>query len=168
MEHKRRVAYVGIGSNLGDRARNVGKAAGALRRLQGVRVLSVSPVYVSSPVGPRQRDFFNLAVKIATALRPADLLKGLQRVEKEMGRPLRRERWGPRVIDLDILLYGRVVFRGPGLVIPHPEMHRRRFVLEPMAVIAPGLRHPRLRRTMRKLRDGLRLTSPEQKVRILK
>lgn len=161
-------AYIGLGSNKGNRKGNILKAKDALGRIPRVRFAAFSPLYVASPVGPRQREFLNAAVKIRTSLLPEQLLAELQRIETEMGRPARHVVWGPRVIDLDILLYGRTVVRRPRLIIPHPEMHRRRFVIEPVAAISPGLTHPVIRKTMRKLRENLRLTSPEQKVRILK
>lgn len=160
-------AYIGLGSNKGDRKHNILKAVIALGKVPGIRAGALSPLYVTSPVGPRQRDFVNAAVRIRTSLRPSELLEELQRIENEMGRPACRKTWGPRVIDLDILLYGRISLRRSRIIIPHPEMHRRRFVIEPLADIAPGLSHPLLRKTMRKLKENLRLTSPEQKVRIL-
>lgn len=168
MAQRMHTVYIGLGSNKGNLKGNIRKAMDALARIPGVRVVTFSPLYVTSPIGPRQRGFLNAAAKIRTSLLPEELLAELQHIEKEMGRPVRHAVWGPRVIDLDILLYGRISVRRLRLSIPHPEMHRRRFVIEPMADIAPGLSHPLLHKSMRKLRENLWLTSPEQKVRILK
>jgi 2-amino-4-hydroxy-6-hydroxymethyldihydropteridine diphosphokinase len=131
------VAYVGLGSNLGDRE-------GTLRRaleLLGERVTlgRVSSFRETDPVGmTEQPRFVNAAARIETDLSPRELLDAMLGVELELGRE-RRERWGPRTIDLDLLLYGDTVVAEPGLTVPHPRLHERRFVLEPLAELDPAL-----------------------------
>lgn len=140
-------AYIGIGSNLGDRQNHCAAAVAALGSVPGVRVTRVSTWRETAPVGPvAQGDFINGAVRVATSLSARDLLGACLGIERSMGRE-RRVPKGPRVIDLDLLLYGDVVLDEPGLTVPHPEMTRRRFVLEPLAEIAPDAAHPVTGRT---------------------
>jgi 2-amino-4-hydroxy-6-hydroxymethyldihydropteridine diphosphokinase len=147
------IAYIGLGSNLGDRERNVLQAVELLAA--SVQVTAVSSLYCTEPVGRGdQADFINAAVQIGTTLSAAELLSLCRSIEDRMGRS-RDERWGPRTIDLDILLYGDAVLDLPGLVVPHPRMAGRRFVLEPLAEIAPQAVHPRLRRTAAQLLQDL-------------
>lgn len=127
-------------------------------------VLKVSSLYESAPVGPAQRDFINAAAVIAADGSPEDTLRELKAMERALGRTPSRRRWGPRAIDIDILLWGRAVIRRPELVVPHREMLRRRFVLEPLAEIAPRRVHPVARTTIARLRDELRARCPDQKV----
>jgi 2-amino-4-hydroxy-6-hydroxymethyldihydropteridine diphosphokinase len=133
-------AYLGLGGNLGDRRQHL---AGAVRRLHtglALQVVKVSSVYESSPVGmTAQPDFLNLVVQVATTHAPKELLAECQRIETDLGR-VRRERWGPRTIDIDLLLYGDVRIDGEQLTVPHPRMCERSFVLAPLAEIAPGLK----------------------------
>lgn len=136
------IAFIGIGSNLGDRRGNCARAVAALNEVPGVRVETVSAWRETAPVGPvPQGDFINGVAQVATTLGPRELLDACLNVERGMGRE-RRVPKGPRVIDLDLLLYGDLVLDAPGLTVPHPEMHRRRFVLEPLAEIAPDARDP--------------------------
>ena len=141
-------AYIGLGSNLGDRRAMI---AGALERLRPRRV---SAIVETDPVGRNdQPRFLNAVAEIETALPPAQLLRELLDVERGLGR-VRAERWGPRTIDLDLLLYGDEQVRAESLSVPHPELHRRRFVLEGLAELCPDRSVPGLGRTVRELLDG--------------
>jgi 2-amino-4-hydroxy-6-hydroxymethyldihydropteridine diphosphokinase len=128
------LAYVGLGSNLGDREATILAAVAALRG-----VVAVSTLRETDPVGlTEQPAFLNGAVALETELAPRALLDHLLAVERELGRE-RRERWGPRTIDLDLLLYGAETLEEPGLTVPHPHLHERRFALEPLAELDPEL-----------------------------
>jgi 2-amino-4-hydroxy-6-hydroxymethyldihydropteridine diphosphokinase len=130
-------AYVGVGSNLGDRERTIRAAIDALPG-----VVAVSALRETEPVGPvEQPSFLNGAVALETELSPRELLDVLLAVERRLGRE-RRERWGPRTIDLDLLLYGDRSLDEPGLSLPHPRLHERRFALEPLAELDPELEIP--------------------------
>jgi len=135
--------YIGLGSNLGDRRRNLEAALDALRAHPQIAVTAVGAFLETDPVGgpPGQGRFLNAAAKIETDLSPEALLEELKRVERALGRTP-GPRWGPREIDLDILLYGDTVLETADLVIPHPRMRERRFVLAPLAEIAPDARDP--------------------------
>ena len=136
-------AFVGIGSNLGDREGNFRQAVELLSAEDGIDVVAVSEIRETDPVGPiEQGPFLNGAVRIETGLAPRELLERLLAVEERLGR-VRRERWGPRTIDLDLLLYGDDVVDEPGLTVPHPRLHERRFALEPLSDLAPSLEIPR-------------------------
>jgi 2-amino-4-hydroxy-6-hydroxymethyldihydropteridine diphosphokinase len=131
------VAYVGLGSNLGDRHASLRRALELLAL--HVRVLAVSSLRETEPVGVvDQPRFVNAAAELETELPAVGLLDVLLTVERELGRE-RRERWGPRTIDLDLLLYGTETIDVPGLTVPHARLHERRFVLEPLAELAPEL-----------------------------
>jgi 2-amino-4-hydroxy-6-hydroxymethyldihydropteridine diphosphokinase len=137
-----KTAFVGIGSNLGDREGNLRQAVELLSAEDGIDVVVVSEIRETEPVGPvEQGPFLNGAVRIETNLDPRELLERLLAVEQRLGR-LRRERWGPRTIDLDLLLYGDNVVNEPGLTVPHPRLHERRFALEPLSDLAPSLEIP--------------------------
>lgn len=143
---ERKLALVGIGSNLDDPVAQVGRAVDALALLPDSEVLIVSSLYRSAPFGPvEQPDFVNAAAALETALAPRALLAGFKRIERELGRRP-AERWGPRAIDLDLLAYGEAVIDEPDLVVPHPGIAERNFVLLPLAEIAPDLVIPRLGR----------------------
>jgi 2-amino-4-hydroxy-6-hydroxymethyldihydropteridine diphosphokinase len=136
------VAYIAVGANLGDRRAQCARAVAALGGMPGIRVTRLSAWRETAPVGPvPQGAFVNGVVEVATTLAPRALLEACLAVERAMGRQ-RGQRWGPRVIDLDVLLYGDRVVNEPGLAVPHPEMTGRRFVLEPLAEIAPDAVHP--------------------------
>ncbi len=155
-----KTAYLGLGSNVGDREANL---HGAIDRLSaaGVRVLCASPVYETEPVGyTAQRWFLNQVVEIETALFPLQLLARTSRIERDMGR-VRTVPKGPRTIDIDILLYGKTVMQSQTLEIPHPRLSKRRFVLAPLADLAPDLRHPVTHRSVRQMLDA----APAQAVR---
>jgi 2-amino-4-hydroxy-6-hydroxymethyldihydropteridine diphosphokinase len=156
------VAYVGLGSNLGDREGHLARALEALGRVDGVVVRRRSSVRETEPVGgPPQGPFLNAVAEIETALDPAALLGALKAVERAGGRrpgPL----WGPREIDLDLLLYDDLVLRADDLVVPHPRLAARAFVLEPLAEIAPDVVHPVLERTARELWASFAEDRPEE------
>jgi quinolinate synthase len=131
--------YLGLGSNVGDRGAILQEARSRLAGLTGTKLTAESQVYVTAPVGgPAQDDFFNQVVELRTTLSPRELLKATKAIETAMGRE-RRERWGPRNIDLDILWYHGLPVGDEDLEVPHPRMEERRFVLEPLAELAPDL-----------------------------
>ena len=135
-------AFVGIGSNLGDRETNLGRALDLLAAEDGIDIAAVSEIRETEPVGPvEQGPFLNGAARVETSLAPRALLACLLTVENRLGR-VREERWGPRTIDLDLLLYGDEQIDEPGLSVPHPRLHERRFALEPLADLDPGLEIP--------------------------
>ncbi|MEW6660296.1 MAG: 2-amino-4-hydroxy-6-hydroxymethyldihydropteridine diphosphokinase [Thermodesulfobacteriota bacterium] len=141
------LAYVGLGANLGDPRGQLQEALAKLAAAEEVEVLKVSAFYLNPPLGPPDQPWYvNAVAQLRTRLEPEELLRLLQRVEQDLGR-VRGERWGPRVIDLDLLLYDGLIMSGPELVLPHPEMHRRAFVLVPLAEIAPQAWHPLLEKT---------------------
>jgi len=149
------IAFIGIGSNLGEPARNCLEAVGRIGRSGSVKVLRRSSFYRSEPVGNKEQPWFvNCVIEIRTSLDPRELLSFLQGIENEMGR-LRGEKWGPRIIDLDLLLYGQIVIGEEDLQIPHPELHKRRFVLVPLNEVAPYTIHPGFGISMKGLLDRL-------------
>jgi 2-amino-4-hydroxy-6-hydroxymethyldihydropteridine diphosphokinase len=131
-------AYLGVGSNLGDREATIRKAVELLGAADGVEVVSVSTLRETEPWGPvDQPPFLNGAIEVETDLEPQGLLAVALGVERALGRVREGERWGPRTIDLDVLLYGDLVVDEPGLTLPHPRLHERRFALEPLAELSP-------------------------------
>ncbi|MCZ6601562.1 MAG: 2-amino-4-hydroxy-6-hydroxymethyldihydropteridine diphosphokinase [Planctomycetota bacterium] len=127
------LAYVGLGSNLGPREHHIESALVELDRGQGIHLLRKSPLYETAPVGgPPQGKYLNGVAEIEAEIPAADLLSCLLAIEERLGR-VRRERWGPRVIDLDLLLYGSEEFEEPQLILPHPRLREREFVLRPLA-----------------------------------
>ena len=148
-----KVVYLSLGSNIGDRSANLREA---LERLGGLgQVVALSSFYETEPVEVSAQPWFlNCAVKLDTEKMPKQLLNGILEIEREMGRR-RTQIKGPRNIDIDILLFGTSIVETKGLTIPHPGLHQRRFVLEPLVEIAPETRHPALKKTMRELRDAL-------------
>lgn len=150
-----------LGSNLasphGDRAAHVHGALLEIAALKSTRVLAVSTLHETKAWGPvPQGDYLNAACTIECSLPPRDLLQLLQAIERKFGRDRATElRFGPRTLDIDIVLFGGVLSTDPTLILPHPRLHERAFVLRPLAEIAPGLVHPVLKRTVRELLDAL-------------
>jgi 2-amino-4-hydroxy-6-hydroxymethyldihydropteridine diphosphokinase len=136
---RRTRAYIGLGSNLGDREATIGEAVALLGAHPKVDVVAVSALRETEPWGPvEQPRFLNGAAAVETSLTPGGLLGVLLDVERRLGRA-RKERWGPRTIDLDLLVYGDAVVDEPGLTVPHPRLHERAFALQPLAELDPGL-----------------------------
>lgn len=131
-----RRAYLGLGSNLGDRLAHLQGAVDGLAATPGITVVAVSRVYETRPIGPEQPDYLNAVVALDTALEPRALLEVGQRLEDEAQR-VRRERWGPRTLDVDVLLVGDEQVDEPDLEVPHPRLHERSFVRVPLADVAP-------------------------------
>ena len=138
-------AYIGIGSNLGDRKANALEAVDRVSKLPATRVVRASSLYESEPLGDAKTWFVNSVIEIETDFPPDELLKRLKAIEKAMGRKrVKGKRWGSRIIDLDILLCDQEIVEKRTLKVPHPEMHKRRFVLMPLAELAPHVVHPQL------------------------
>jgi 2-amino-4-hydroxy-6-hydroxymethyldihydropteridine diphosphokinase len=136
-------AWIGLGSNLGDRETQLCAALRALRDTDGVRIVAVSSIYETDPVGPgAQGPYLNAAARLRTTLAPRALLERLLAIEAEAGRIRGAERNAARTLDLDLLLYGQRRISEPGLEVPHPRLHERPFVLEPLCDVAAELRHP--------------------------
>lgn len=149
--------YIGLGSNLGNKEENIRKAIDLMREKS--KILKISSLYETEPVGYKEQDWFlNCAIEIETELKPHELLKFLLSIEKRLGR-IRKIKNGPRAIDLDILFYSNRIINKNDLIVPHPRLHKRLFVLEPLKEICPDLIHPNLDVSIRKMLAGL--ISPE-------
>ena len=149
------LAYIGFGSNIGDRLSYIRSAITALSEIEGITLQKISSLYETAPVGNEaQDDFLNGVISIRTHHSPHTLLYTLKQIETNIGRE-HRIRWGPREIDMDILIYGDLCVDTQNLTVPHPEMHLRRFVLAPLAEIAPDLVHPILHETIQTLLERL-------------
>jgi 2-amino-4-hydroxy-6-hydroxymethyldihydropteridine diphosphokinase len=149
-------AFIAIGANLGDREATIRAAIDALSQTPGIKVLRTSSLMENEAVGGPEGSppFLNGAIAIVTSLEPRELLTRLLEIERGLGRE-RHQKWSPRTIDLDLLLYDDLVLRADDLTIPHPLMHERDFVLVPLAEIAPDVAHPVLRATVRTLADAV-------------
>jgi 2-amino-4-hydroxy-6-hydroxymethyldihydropteridine diphosphokinase len=157
-------AYVGLGSNVGDRLGHLRSAVAALRANEKIVVTDVSSVYETDPVGPAQPDFLNAAVAVDTDLSPQEMMRVLKAIERDIGR-VPRERWGPREIDLDLLVYGDRRIDSDDLVVPHPQIAARAFVLVPLTELAPALDVPGVGDASSLLarlgREGVRIFGPK-------
>jgi len=158
------IAAIALGSNLGNRAETLRAAVRRLRAEPGLRLLAASSFYETAPINcpPGSGEFLNAAVTVETDRSPEDLLQLLLRIERQFGR-VRTEPNSPRTLDLDLILYGDQLIHTPTLVVPHPRMHERGFVLAPLAEIVPDVVHPILKKTVRELRDA----APTDDIRVL-
>jgi len=162
---KRHQAFIGFGSNLGNRLENCRKALDALEELPECSLLQTSSYYESSPVGVvEQPSFINGVVQLETTGHAHWLMQQMLNIENILGR-VRTLKWGPRYIDLDLLFFDDLIIDSPELTVPHPLLHERLFVLEPLNEIAPDFRHPCLEKTVAELRNDLR--SGDQQVEVL-
>lgn len=155
IERKWHTAYIALGSNMGDRTKYLTDAVEALGGIRGCTVKKVSGFLETPPYGVAdQDDFLNGCLELETLLYPEELLEQLHRIEKDAGRE-RKKRWGPRTLDLDIIFYDDLVCQSKDLCIPHVDMHRRKFVLEPLCEIAPYKRHPVYGKTVAEMLENL-------------
>ena len=145
-------AYIALGANLGDRLATLNRAIARIAAIPGVAIAARSAVIETQPIGgpPDQPPYLNAAIAVATSLSPRELLDRLAAIETEFGRQ-RTTHWGPRTIDLDLLMVDSQIINSPDLIIPHPRLHLRRFVLQPLAEIAPNVLHPLLNKTIQTL-----------------
>ena len=157
------IAYISAGSNMGDRLQNCRKGIEALTETGNCRILAQSRVYATEPVDYKDQDWFiNLMVKLETTHDPFQLLDHIQYIQRAAGRIQDPIRFGPRILDLDIILYDDRIIESERLIVPHPRMHKRRFVLKPICDIDPAIIHPVLKKEMQFLLK--RLGEEEQKV----
>ena len=148
-------AYIGFGSNIDNRLNYITQALRLLLEADNVSLIQISSVYETEPVGYEEQDWFlNGVVSVETGLPVHELLVLLKTIEKEVGRE-HRARWGPREVDLDLLIYDQCCINTPDLIVPHPEMHQRSFVLVPFAEIAPDVHHPILQQNIQTLLSNL-------------
>ena len=147
--------YIGIGANLGDREKTLQKATGILNAKPKIAVVAASAVYETAPIGVTDQPYFlNAVLQVHTSLSARSLLNCLLAIERKFDR-IRETRWGPRTLDLDILLYGDAIINQPGLQVPHPHLHERAFVLVPLCDLKPDLKHPVLGQSIQFLTESL-------------
>jgi 2-amino-4-hydroxy-6-hydroxymethyldihydropteridine diphosphokinase len=150
------IAYLCLGSNLGNKKKNLNRALKEIRNLKMVKVLRISSIYETEPVGFKDQGWFlNAVVKINTKLPPLSLLYLLQGIERKLGR-VRGKRWGPRKVDLDILLYDKMIMHDDKLTLPHPQMQKRKFVLIPLIELGSKWKHPVLHLTPKMLLEKIK------------
>ncbi len=150
-------AFIGIGSNLGDRKANHLEAIERIRKLPGTRIVKQSSLYESEPLGDAKTWFVNAVIEVETECPAEELLKRLKSIETAMGRKrVRGKRWGSRIIDLDILFFDNEIINKRSLKVPHPEVQNRRFVLSPLSELAPQMIHPKLTLSVSELLAGLK------------
>jgi len=166
MTQVNRDIFIALGSNIGDREGNILRSVAEIAKISGSRVTALSSFYDTEPVGMGEtNNFFNAVLRLESCLLPKELLTELMRIETDTFGRKRFNGVEPRSIDLDILFYGEEEINNPpGLVIPHPRLQERRFVLEPLAEIAPDFRHPVLGKTVNELLAGLQDTSKVTKL----
>ncbi|UCH21975.1 MAG: 2-amino-4-hydroxy-6-hydroxymethyldihydropteridine diphosphokinase [Deltaproteobacteria bacterium] len=153
---KKHIAYICVGSNVGNKLEYCQKGIAALVRSGSTEIQAQSRIYKTDPVDYQQQDWFvNYAVKAATVLDPFQLLSELKSIQRQIGRVRDPIRFGPRTLDMDIILYDDIVINSPKLIVPHPRMHKRRFVLKPICDIDPRMIHPVLKKNMQYLLDHL-------------
>ncbi len=153
---KNHTAYIGAGSNIGNKLLNCKQGIDALIKSGKITLKAQSRFYRTEPVGFKDQDWFiNVVVKIETNLDPFQLLNELKSIERDAGRVHNPIKFGPRILDLDIIFYDDLVTNSSGLIIPHPRMHKRRFVIRPMCDINPKIVHPLLKKDMQYLLDDL-------------
>jgi 2-amino-4-hydroxy-6-hydroxymethyldihydropteridine diphosphokinase len=157
--------FIALGSNQGDRERHLLLGVAEVGKLPGTKIAALSSFYDTESVGPvRQGDFLNAVARLETTLSPQELLRQLQQIETGIFQRKREVPNGPRPMDLDILFYGSLILHEPGLIIPHPRLHERRFVLEPLAEIAPDFIHPGLQRNVKALLRSVKTTERVTKI----
>ena len=153
--------FIGVGSNEGERLENISRAIRLLGATEGVRLAQMATIRETEPIGgPAQGPYLNTVVELDTTVEPAPLLNVLQTIERQLGRLPSQVRWAPRPIDLDLLFYDDRVMNEPALSVPHPRLHERRFVLEPLAQLAPHFIHPILQQPITVLLDHLLIATP--------
>jgi 2-amino-4-hydroxy-6-hydroxymethyldihydropteridine diphosphokinase len=158
------IAYIGIGSNLGDKVYQCEKAISEILRADRHKLLAKSPLFKTKPIGYTSQDWFiNGVIKIETDLEPLELLQVLKDIESRLGRK-EGFRWGPRAIDLDILLFDEEEIEMEGLQIPHPRLQERQFVLIPLAEIDPEVIHPVLKKTIQELLENIKEDQGVEKI----
>lgn len=156
--------YIGIGANLGDREKTLQKATGILNAKPEIAVVAASAVYETAPIGVTDQPYFlNAVLQVHTSLSARSLLNCLLAIERKFGR-IRETRWGPRTLDLDILLYGDAIINQPGLQVPHLHLHERAFVLVPLCDLKPDLKHPVLGQSIQFLTESLDMDLSVRKI----